>query len=223
VVPVVRRWPGHFGKQMTTMTEPAQLLEAYFRRLLEIRQSSAGVKEESYYDALSNLLSAIGSGLKPHVRCILQLGNRGVGRPDGGLFSEEQWKQGDQHKPLLGLPQPPNRGVIEVKPTSDDAWVTADTRQVTSYWQHYRQVLVTNYRDFVLVGQDQDGNPVKLEAYRLADTEDEFWTQAAHPRAFARRHGAAFMEFLHRREGAACFSSRPFGPGGSFGSQVRRG
>ncbi len=180
------------------MTDPAQLLEAYFRRLLEIRQSSAGVKEESYYDALSNLLSAIGSGLKPHVRCILQLGNRGAGRPDGGLFSEEQWKQGDQHKPLLGLPQPPNRGVIEVKPTSDDAWLTADTKQVTTYWQHYRQVLVTNYRDFVLVGQDQDGNPVKLEAYRLADTEDEFWTQAAHPRAFARRHGATFMEFVHR-------------------------
>ncbi|MDP3065093.1 MAG: type ISP restriction/modification enzyme [Chloroflexota bacterium] len=180
------------------MKEHTQLLESYFRSLLEVRQSGAGVKEESYYDALSNLLNGIGSGLKPRVRCILQLGNRGAGRPDGGLFTEDQWKQGDHHKPLLGLPQPPNRGVIEVKPTSDDVWVTADTRQVTGYWQHYRQVLVTNYRECVLVGQDQDGNPVKLETYRLADNEAEFWAQAARPRAFARRHATTFTEFLHR-------------------------
>ena len=178
--------------------EQQQLLENYFRRLLEVRQSGAGVKEESYYDALSNLLNGIGDHLKPRVRCILQLGNRGAGRPDGGLFTEEQWKQGDSKKPLLGLPQPPNRGAIEVKPTEDDAWVTADTKQVTTYWQHYRLVLVTNYRDFILVSQDQDGNPVKLEAYRLTVSETDFWSQVSHPRAFARQHAATFTEFLQR-------------------------
>ncbi len=173
-----------------------QLLEAYFRRLLEVRQSRAGVKEESYYDALSNLLNDVGKVLRPRVRCVLQLANRGAGRPDGGLFTEDQTKQADQEKPLLG--QAPARGAIEVKPTSDDAWVVADTKQVSDYWRLYRQVLVTNYRDFVLVGQDQDGNPVKLETYRLAESEEAFWSQAAHSRVFAQRHAAAFTEFLHR-------------------------
>ena len=174
----------------------AQLLEDYFSRLLEVRQTGAGVKEESYYDALANLLNGIGKGLKPRVRCVLQLANRGSGRPDGGLFTEDQTKQADLAKPLLG--QAPGRGAIEVKSASDDAWVVADTKQVTDYWQQYRQVLVTNYRDFVLVGQDQDGNPVKLESYRLADSEDDFWSRVAHPKALALRHAAAFTEFLHR-------------------------
>ncbi len=180
------------------MPDSVTLLETYCRDLLTTRHTGGGVKEESYYDALSNLLNGIGNDLKPRVRCVLQLGNRGAGRPDGGLFTEEQWKQGDQKKLLLGLPQPPNRGAIEVKPTSDDAWVTADSQQVTKYWSAYRQVLVTNYRDFVLVGQDQDGNPVKLETYRLAGSEADFWAKAAHPRAFARLHAEAFTEFLQR-------------------------
>ncbi len=176
----------------------ASSVEPYLRNLMEIRSSGAGVPEASYYTHLENLLNEVGKTLRPRVRCVLQLGNRGAGRPDGGLFTEEQWKQGDQKKPLLGLPQPPNRGAIEVKPTNDDAWVTADTGQVTTYWQHYRLVLVTNYRDFVLVGQDRDGNSVKLETYRLAESEGDFWAQAAHPRASARRHAATFIEFLER-------------------------
>lgn len=178
------------------MREKAQLLEAYFQQLLEIRQSGAGVKEESYYDALSNLLNGIGNLLKPRVRCILQLANRGAGRPDGGLFTEDQTRLADMQKPLTG--QIPAMGAIEVKPTSDDAWVIADTRQVTNYWEHYRQVLVTNYRDFVLVGQDQNGSPLKIETYRLADSESDFWTKTAHPRAFAHHHETPFTEFLHR-------------------------
>ena len=84
------------------MKDQTQLLEAYFRDLLATRQTGGGVKEESYYDALANLLTGVGNGLKPRVRCVLQLGNRGAGHPDGGLFTEEQWKQGDQKKPLLG-------------------------------------------------------------------------------------------------------------------------
>ena len=31
-----------------------------------------------------------------------------------------------------------------------------------------------NYRDVVLVGQDNDGKPVKLESYQLASNEVEF-------------------------------------------------
>ena len=38
-------------------------------------------------------------------------------------------------------------------------------------------VLVTNTRDFVLIGEDAAGNPVKLETFRLADTPEEFETR----------------------------------------------
>jgi len=85
-----------------------------------------------------------------------------------------------------------------VKPTSDDAWITADSEQVSRYWGKYRQVLVTNYRDFVFVGQDAAGKPVKLESYRLADSEKAFWAGAAQPRKTANQHGPMFIEFAQR-------------------------
>jgi hypothetical protein len=104
-------------------------LEAYLRDLCEIRSSGAGVKETSYYAALFDLFNEVGKSLKPKVRCILQLANRGAGLPDGGLFTPDQFQKAGTAEPLLG--QIPSRGVIEVKGTSDDAWVTADGLQVS--------------------------------------------------------------------------------------------
>jgi hypothetical protein len=174
----------------------AQALEDYFRSLFEIRSTGAATEETSYYPALSNLLNEVGKELKPRVRCILQLANKGAGNPDGGLFTPEQFQKGAGPQPLPG--QVPSRGVIEVKGTGDDAWVTADGKQVSKYWGEYHQVLVTNYRDFVLVGQDINGKPVKLETYRLAASEAEFWAKAAHPRALAVEHELSFIEYLRR-------------------------
>lgn len=171
-------------------------LDTYLTSLREIRSSGEAVDETSYYDSLANLLNEIGKSLKPRVRCVLSLKNRGAGIPDGGLFTEEQLKKSKGgEKPL---PQIPARGVIEVKPTSDDAWITADSEQVSRYWSKYRQVLVTNYRDFVFVGQDAAGRPVKLESYRLADSEKEFWASAAHPKKTVSQHGPMFVEFAQR-------------------------
>jgi hypothetical protein len=59
-------------------------------------------------------------------------------------------------------------------------------------------VLVTNYRDFVFVGQDPSGKPVKLETYRLADSEANFWAAAAHPKKTNDHHGKMFVEFAKR-------------------------
>ena len=106
------------------------LLEDYVRELRDIRSSGAGVSETSYYPPLANLLNEFGKSLKPKVTCILQLANQGAGHPDGGLFTSDQLKAGDDGEPLLG--QSPNRGVIEVKPASDDAWLTADSSQCQS-------------------------------------------------------------------------------------------
>ena len=172
------------------------ILEEYLREIRDIHSSGAGVPETSYYAPLANLLNEVGKPLKSRVRTILQLANRGAGQPDGGFFTNEQLRAADNSKPLMG--QSPNRGVIEVKPTSDNAWVTAHGPQVSQYWDKYRQVLVTNYRDFVLLGQDDDGKRVKLESYRLASNEAEFWSKASHPSAFANEHEVPFTEYLLR-------------------------
>ncbi len=171
-------------------------LEAYLRDLREIRSTGAAVKETSYYPPLANLLNAIGQQLKPRVRCVINLKNQGAGLPDGGLFTPDQFQKGAED-PHDG--QPPARGAIECKGTRDDAWVTAAGEQVTHYWNKYRQVLVTNYRDFVLVAQDQaTGKPVKRETFRLAASDKAFWSAAGHPAALVASHGDRFVEYLKR-------------------------
>jgi hypothetical protein len=167
-------------------------VEKYLERLVEIRSSGDATDETSYYSALDNLLNEVGKELKPRVRCILQLKNRGAGHPDGGLYTPDQFQKGDE--PIAG--QKPARGALEVKPTKDDAFVTADTEQVTKYWKAYGQVLVTNYRDFVLVGRDVEGKPVKLASYRLASDEKAFWKAAAQPAKAAKEQGGRFVDFL---------------------------
>lgn len=156
----------------------------------------SSVPETSYYSALATLLNEIGKTLRPKVRCILQLANRGAGNPDGGLFTSNQFQRTSDTAPLPG--QLPERGAIEVKPTSNDAWVTASSKQVSKYWQRYGLVLVTNYRDFVLVEKDANGKPIKLETYRLAQNESDFWSLCQHPQRTAKIHDQRFTEYLKR-------------------------
>ena len=59
-------------------------------------------------------------------------------------------------------------------------------------------MLVTNTRDFVLVGEDSAGRPAKLETFRLADGADDFRHKLEKPRAFAREVGAGLGEYLCR-------------------------
>ncbi|MGH7935151.1 MAG: hypothetical protein ACREQN_18575 [Candidatus Binataceae bacterium] len=170
-------------------------LEDYLRELRDIRRSGSAVPETSYYPALARLFDAVGATLKPKVRCIVHP-SHGAGIPDVGLFTPDQFQKASAEEPLPGTK--PARGVIEAKPTSDDAFLTADGAQVSKYWTAYRQVLVTNFRDFLLVGADSAGNQVKLEHYRLAPTEAAFWTAASHPHMIAVEQGDAFVEFLKR-------------------------
>ena len=62
-------------------------LESYLTQLHGIYETGAGVAETSYYPALSNLFSEIGKGLKPKVRCVMPIADRGAGLPDGGFFA----------------------------------------------------------------------------------------------------------------------------------------
>jgi hypothetical protein len=172
------------------------LLERYLAELRDIRSTGAAVKETSYYPALSALLNEVGKTLKPRVRCIMHPKNRGAGLPDGGLFTPDQFQSGAPTSPLPG--QAPARGVVEVKGTSDDARAVAKSAQVARYLTGYGQVLVTNLREFVLVGRGPSGEPTVLETYALAPSEAEFWTAAAVPRAMAAAHEERFVEYLKR-------------------------
>ena len=182
----------HKDSMAGTSETLSNAVEAYFRELREVRASGGGTDELSYYPALAKLLRAVGGSLKPKVIPVSNLADRGAGHPDFGLYAAKQVQKG---QPRDG--QPPERGVIEVKPIADDAWLTADGAQVGRYWRQYRLVLVTNFRDFVLVGTDA-ARPEKLETFRLAESADAFWRNVQKPRAFARTAGAGLVEYLAR-------------------------
>ena len=169
------------------------IVEEYFSELRRLRASGGATGELSTYPALSNLLNAVGATLRPKVFCVVELADQGAGHPDIGLYSARQVQRG---KPRKG--QSPERGVIEVKGPGDDAWLIAESDQVSDYWENYRLVLVTNTRDFVLLGEDLEGRSAKLETFSLADSANEFDTLLLKPRTFAKEVGAGFGEYLCR-------------------------
>ena len=168
-------------------------VEEYFANLGRVRASGGATGERSYYPPLEGLLRAVGATLKPKVFCVQELADQGAGHPDFALYTAKQVQKG---RPRPG--QVPERGVVEVKGVGDDAWLTAGSDQVSRYWDRYRLVLVTNLRDFVLVGADGVGGPVKLETFRLAADADDFWRTVETPRASAREVGAGLGEYLAR-------------------------
>ena len=169
------------------------IVERYFAAVREIHQLGAGTKERSYYPAITELLNAIGNELTPKVLCLSDLENTGAGHPDFGLFAASQVQRGE---PRRG--QVPERGVVEMKSVADDAWLTADTDQVTRYFGTYRLVVVSNIRDFLIVGEGAGGASTKLESYRLAPDATAFWKLVGTPRKSAERLGTSFGEYLKR-------------------------
>ena len=174
-------------------TKLVSAVEDYLTDLRRIRASGGGTGERSYYPPLTNLLNAVGGVLKPKVFCISELAQQGAGHPDIGLYAAKQVQKG---KPRQG--QIPECGVLEVKSAGDDAWLTVGSDQVSKYWSKYRLVLVTNTRDFVLLGEDSAGQTTKLETFRLAESATDFEARLQTPRAFANNVGAALGEYLSR-------------------------
>ncbi len=171
-------------------------LETYLTDLRDIRSTGAAVAETSFYPAISNLLDEIGKSLKPKVRCVINIANRGAGLPDGGLFTAGQFQKASDAEPKQG--QPPERGVLEAKPTSESVEKIARSQQVERYCGKYGLVLVTNFRDFLLLGRGPNGKPTPMEVYRLAADEQSFWAAAVHPQKMAAEHGERFAEYLKR-------------------------
>jgi len=133
-------------------------VQKYLTDIVEIYRTGGGVEEESYYGPLETLLNEVGRRLKPRVRCVGQLKDTGAGGPDFGFFTANQFQRSKDSRPIAG--QIPERGVIECKPWKDDSFARTDSAQISKYWERYGLVLVTNFRDFVLVGRDEDGKLV---------------------------------------------------------------
>ena len=169
------------------------VVETYFTELRRMRASGGSTGERSSYGPLANLLNAVGATLRPKVFCVGELADQGAGHPDFGIYAAKQVQKG---QPREG--QIPTRGVVEVKGVGDDAWLTADGEQVSRYWGRYRLVLVTNTRDFVLLGEDAAGRPAKLETFQLADSAGAFDRRLEKPRAFAHDVGTGLGEYLSR-------------------------
>ncbi len=115
--------------------------------------------------------------------------------PDGGLFTQDQISKSEEN-PLSG--QKPARGVIEAKPFANDLAKLAAGTQVGRYWGQHHQVLVTNFREFSLIGRDHNGKPVRHEFYRLAASEKEFWQLVSKPEQAEKEHGERLLDFLER-------------------------
>lgn len=124
----------------------------------------------------------------------MQLKSLGAGNPDGGLFTADQF---DRKTEAPKNPAAPARGVVEVKAPNEPVDFTVDTAQVAKYWDRYRLVLVTNLRDWLLIGE-RDGQRVPLERYTLAGSEPAFWQLADHPVKAQQQRGQGFADFLAR-------------------------
>ena len=177
----------------TNTTKLTPIVEEYLSDLRRLRASGAATGERSTYPALANLLNAVGATLRPKVFCVSELADQGAGHPDFGLYAAPQVQRGNPRKG-----QSPERGVVEVKSPTDDAWLTAQSDQVSRYWHRYRLTLVTNTRDFILLGEDANGSPARLETFSLARSDSEFEAKLQRPRAFARKVGAGLGEYLCR-------------------------
>ncbi|MCY4166370.1 MAG: N-6 DNA methylase, partial [Gammaproteobacteria bacterium] len=168
-------------------------VEAFFAEVRRIRQSGAGTGELSSYPALVNLFNAVGASLTPRVRCIASPKDEGAGLPDMSLFAE---KRAAKRRPPEG--RGADRGVVEVKAPEEDMKSPAVRDQASRYWQHYRLVLLTNLREFELLGQGGNGEETALETFRLAESAEALYLAVEKPRAFARATGPGLVEYLRR-------------------------
>ena len=167
--------------------------ETYFADLARIRAAGGATAERSNQTPLANLLNAVGGLLKPRVFCVAELADQGAGHPDFGLYAAHQVQRGQPRDGQL-----PERGVVEVKSSQEDTREDRVREQVARYRSRYGLVLVTNFREFSLVGTQAGGLATEFESYTLASCDEGFDQQLARPRAFARKAGTGLGEYLGR-------------------------
>ena len=168
-------------------------VEQYLADLRRIHASGGATGERSSYGPLANLLNAVGATLKPKVFCVAELADQGAGHPDFGLYSARQVQRGRVREGQI-----PERGVVEVKSVEEDRQAATVREQTSRYWGRYGLVLLTNLREFELIGLDGVGDERSLETFRLADSPDAFRYLLDKPRASASAIGPGLGEYLCR-------------------------
>lgn len=173
---------------------PQQILSDYLAEIARIRATRAGTGEISYYGALTGALNAAGERLKPRVFCVPNLRNRGSGFPDMGLFVAARGMQLEDWPEVRA----PERGVVEVDDIPADLSVKTGSAQVHRYLAAYGLVLVTNYRDFVLLGPDARGQPERREIFSFDCADATAFFNLARGTRRPPGLAARFAEFLER-------------------------
>src|SRR5882724_3882892 len=170
------------------------LLSDYLTGLSRIHRTGEAVEETSYYGQLETLLNGIGSRVSPRIVCVLTARNQGAGIPDGGRFLLNRALQRAGRDVLLS--RAPERGVIEAKGASRDIRRVARTQQVRRYLDKYGKVLVTTYREFLVVSLDSDGKPTFGETFSIASDETDFWRLAGSNDPVSEQREAEFEGYL---------------------------
>lgn len=172
------------------------LFSAYLKGIDGIRSTGGGTEEESYYASLENLLNAVGLTLKPEVKCVAQLKNTGAGEPDFGLYSGSQLQSQPDAGGFVGTL--PERGVVEVKPWTEEIDGIIKSDQIRRYSLRYGLVIVCNYREFAMVSAGEDRKLRSLERFVIAASAEEFQVCLASPIATVKRLGDRLLDFLRR-------------------------
>jgi len=166
-------------------------VQQYVHDLRAIRNTGSATDETSFYPPVDRLLNAAGDTLKPKVLFSTQLRDDGAGRPDGGLFPQPRRSPRNAGPPPLQLPE---RGAVEIKPATYSLDALAREEQTLRYLRRYGLVLITNLREFRLLGLDASGNPQLLERpYVLASSSEDLWHASIDP-----KHKELLPDFLRR-------------------------
>lgn len=171
-------------------------------------EAPGGVKETTHYPALKELLNAAGDELNPKVRVIIHpTGGREAGIPDGVFWTANLLpREGQPGLDLYGTEhRVPDRGALEVKGFAQSLNALAEDPQVQKYLLKYRQVLITNLRQFAVV-QLRDGKPVIIDDYTLAESKEAF---CALGDGDLRAHERPLREFLRRALTAQTAMAQP--------------
>jgi hypothetical protein len=172
------------------------MLKDYLAGLSQIRGTGEAVEETSYYGQLERLLNVVGGSLSPKVLCVLTTRNRGAGVPDGGLFTASRAVELAGRSALAA--RAPERGVVEVKGPGQRADRVARSAQVLRYLSRYGKVLVTTYREFLVLHLGPDGQAVAGESFSIAPDEESFWSRAASSTTTTADEEDEFQGFLRR-------------------------
>jgi hypothetical protein len=164
------------------------LLTLYIGEMRRIRSSGSAKGEVSYYPALEQAFNAVGGDLRPRVVCIQHPKAKENDHPDFGFF---------EARPHAGAPAwtstpVPERGVVEAKPLTYNIDTLQASKQVGDYLDTFGLVLITNFREFRLLGRAA-GNVEVREEVVLADSEAAFWALKASGEA-----EVTFEEFVNR-------------------------